>query len=56
MELNVKTTLAPDTRSDCLVVGVFERRKLSAAAQELDAALDGRLTTLLKRPSAIARR
>ncbi len=48
MELNVKTTLAPDTRSDCLVVGVFERRKLSAAAQELDAALEGRLTALLK--------
>ncbi len=49
MELTVKTTLPPATRSDCLVVGVFERRKLSAAAQELDAALDGRLAALLKR-------
>ena len=49
MELTVKTTLPTATRSDCLVVGVFERRKLSAAAQELDAALDGRLSALLKR-------
>ncbi len=48
MDLSVKTTLAPDTRSDCLVIGVFDRRKLSAAGQELDAALDGRLSALLR--------
>ncbi|MDX1606685.1 MAG: leucyl aminopeptidase [Candidatus Competibacterales bacterium] len=35
--------------SDCLVVGVFEERQLSSAAQRLDEASDGRIAELLQR-------
>lgn len=48
MDISVKTTLAPTHRAACLVVPVFERRKLSAIALQLDAAANGYLTTILK--------
>ncbi|HID48802.1 MAG TPA: leucyl aminopeptidase, partial [Chromatiales bacterium] len=48
MDISVKTTLAPSHRTACLVVPVFERRRLSAPALQLDAAADGHLTALLK--------
>ncbi|MCX8048389.1 MAG: leucyl aminopeptidase [Methylohalobius sp.] len=36
-------------RSDCLIIGVYERQKLSPSAKEIDQASDGFLTKLLKR-------
>jgi leucyl aminopeptidase len=36
-------------RTDCAIVGLYESGALSAAATQLDAALDGRLTRLVKR-------
>lgn len=48
MDISVKTTTAPIQRSACLVVGVFERRKLSSAAQELDVASNGYLAKVLQ--------
>ena len=48
MDISVKTTTAPTHRSACLVVGVFERRKLSSAALELDVASNGYLSMVLK--------
>ncbi len=48
MDISVKTTTATTHRSDCLVVGVFERRKLAGAAQELDAASNGYLSSVLQ--------
>jgi leucyl aminopeptidase len=48
MDISVKTTLAPTHRTACLVVPVFERRKLSATALQLDASANGYLTKILK--------
>jgi leucyl aminopeptidase len=48
MQISVKTTAPATTRSACLVIGVFERRKLSAAGEALDAACNGYLGRLLK--------
>jgi len=48
MEISVKTTTAPTHRSACLVVGVYERRKLSNAALELDSASNGYLSKILQ--------
>jgi len=48
MDISVKTTTAPTHRSDCLVVGVFERRKLSGAALNLDSASSGYLSKVLQ--------
>jgi len=48
MEFSVKTTSPADQRSACLVLGVFERRKLSAAAQQVDGACNHYLSQLLK--------
>ena len=48
MEISVKTTTAPTHRSACLVVGVYERRKLSNAALELDTASNGYLSKVLQ--------
>jgi len=50
--IKVINPTAPATaypRSGCIVVGVYAGRKLSAAAQALDRASRGHLTTLLKR-------
>lgn len=48
MDISVKTTIAPTQRSACLVIGVFERRKLCKVAQELDAASNGYLSKVLQ--------
>ena len=48
MEISVKTSTAPTQRSACLVIGVFEQRKLSNAAQELDTASNGYLSKVIK--------
>ena len=48
MDISVKTTVAPTQRSACLVIGVFERRKLSSAAAALDSASNGYLSKLLQ--------
>ena len=48
MDISVKTTTAPTNRSACLVVGVYERRKLSTAALELDTASNGYLSKVLQ--------
>ncbi|MBU1193106.1 MAG: leucyl aminopeptidase [Gammaproteobacteria bacterium] len=49
MEFNVTSGNPEKQRSGCLVIGVFEARKLSAAGKELDKASGGFLTTLLHR-------
>ena len=49
MKLEARVTDPTRQRSACLVVGVFEKRRLSAAAAALDQAMGGRLTRLLKR-------
>ncbi len=48
MEFSVKCNSPEKQRSGCLVVGVFESRKLSAAGQALDKASGGHLTALLR--------
>ncbi|MDX9951658.1 MAG: leucyl aminopeptidase [Methylophilaceae bacterium] len=49
MEFSIKSGNPEKQRSDCLVVGVYESRKLSVAAEALDTASNGYLTTVLKR-------
>ncbi len=49
MEFTVKSGNAEKQRSGCVVVGVFEKRRLSASARRLDAASDGLLTSLIRR-------
>jgi leucyl aminopeptidase len=49
VEFGVKTGSPERQRTGCVVVGVFERRRLSAAAQALDAACGGLLGTLVRR-------
>lgn len=49
MEFSIKSTSPEKQRKDCVVVGVFDTRKLSDAAAALDKASDGYLTTVLRR-------
>lgn len=49
MEFSVKSGNPEKQRSACVVVGVFEPRRLSAAAEKIDAATDGYLSALLRR-------
>ncbi|RUO29443.1 leucyl aminopeptidase [Aliidiomarina sanyensis] len=49
MEFNVKSGSPEKQRSACIVVGVFEPRRLSAAAEQLDKISDGYLSNLLRR-------
>lgn len=49
MEFSIKNGNPEKQRSDCLIVGVYEGRKLSAAASSIDQASNGYLSTLLKR-------
>ncbi|MEQ1601541.1 MAG: leucyl aminopeptidase [Methylophilaceae bacterium] len=49
MEFSIKTGNPEKLSKDCIIVGVFESRKLSAAAAVLDSASDGYLTTILNR-------
>jgi leucyl aminopeptidase len=49
MEFSIKSGSPEKQRAGCVVVGVFEGRKLSAAAQDLDAASGNFLAEVLKR-------
>lgn len=49
MEFSVKSGNAEKQRTGCVVVGVFEKRRLSAAAERLDAASGGMLGNLIRR-------
>jgi leucyl aminopeptidase len=49
MEFSVKTGALAKQRTPCLVLGIFERRQLSAPAEAIDEASGGRLAAILKR-------
>ena len=49
MEFSTKLASPVQIRSDCAVVGVFEPRKLTAAAAALDRAAKGYLTAIIRR-------
>ncbi len=49
MEFSIKSGSPEKQRTGCVVVGVFEGRKLTAAAQEIDKASKGYLAELLRR-------
>jgi leucyl aminopeptidase len=49
MEFSVKSGSPAKQRSACVVVGIFEPRRLSPAAETLDNASGGHLSTLLRR-------
>lgn len=49
MEYVVKSGSAEKLKTGCLIVGIWERRSLSDAAQAVDAASQGALTAVLKR-------
>ena len=49
MEFSVKSGSPEKQRSACVVVGVFEPRRLSPAAETLDQATNGYLSSLLRR-------
>ncbi|HYN77564.1 MAG TPA: leucyl aminopeptidase [Lamprocystis sp. (in: g-proteobacteria)] len=48
MEFKIKTGELAKHKTPCLVLGVFEKRKLSAPAQAVDQASNGRLSDLLR--------
>ena len=49
MEFSVKSGTPEKQRSGCLIVGVFETRKLSAAAEQIDEVAGGALSVVLRR-------
>lgn len=49
MEFAIQNSHPASLSSDCIVVGIFDRRKLPAAAKALDQALDGLISRVLKR-------
>ena len=49
MEFSTRTTTPEKARTDCVVVGVFEGRKLSRAAESIDRACKGAIGELVKR-------
>ncbi len=49
MEFSIKSGSPEKQRAGCVVVGVFEGRKLSASAQTIDRAAKGFLTEVMKR-------
>ena len=49
MEFNVKSGSPEKQRTACVVVGVFEPRRLTPAAQKLDDATDGYISSLIRR-------
>lgn len=49
MEFSIKNGNAEKQRTACVVVGVFEHRKLSEAAEAIDKASDGYLSSLMRR-------
>ncbi len=49
MEISVKSGNPEKQRSACVVVGIFERRKLSPAAEQMDEATNGYISSILRR-------
>jgi leucyl aminopeptidase len=49
MEFFVSTASPSRQRTDCAIVGVYDKGALSAAAEELDARIGGRIAKLVKR-------
>ncbi|HEV2523869.1 MAG TPA: M17 family peptidase N-terminal domain-containing protein, partial [Gammaproteobacteria bacterium] len=49
MEFNVKTGHPEKQRTNCIVVGVFENRKLSTIAERLDTTAENFISNLLKK-------
>lgn len=49
MEFGVKSGSPEKQRSDCIVVGVFEPRRLSPIAEQIDKISDGYISALLRR-------
>src|SRR5687768_12657786 len=49
MEFSIKSGHPEKQRTGCVVVGVFEGRKLTASAQALDAASGGYLADVIRR-------
>jgi leucyl aminopeptidase len=49
MEFKIKTGELAEQKTPCLVLGVFDKRKLSGPAETLDKASGGRLTEILNR-------
>jgi len=49
MEFSIKNGNPEKQRTDCVIVGVYESRKLTAAAVALDQATNGCLSDVLKR-------
>ena len=49
MELNVKSGSPEKQRSACIVVGVYEPRRLSGVAEQLDAISEGYISNLMRR-------
>lgn len=49
MEFSIKSGSPEKQSVDCIIVGVFESRKLSAVAEKLDHAADGKLSEILKK-------
>ncbi|MCC6533187.1 MAG: leucyl aminopeptidase [Burkholderiales bacterium] len=49
MEFSIKSGAPEKQRSACVVVGVFESRKLSAAAESIDRAAQGQLSDIVRR-------
>ncbi|MCP5421227.1 MAG: leucyl aminopeptidase [Gammaproteobacteria bacterium] len=49
MEYSVKSGTPEKQRTACLVLGVYEPRRLSTAAEHFDAACDGHLSSILRR-------
>ena len=49
MEFKIKTGDLATHKTPCLVLGIFEKRKLSGPAERIDEASDGRLSALLKK-------
>lgn len=48
MEFSVKSGSPEKQRSACIVVGVFEPRRLSPVAEQLDKISDGYISSLLR--------
>ena len=49
MEFSVKSGSVEKQRTGCVVAGLFEKRRMSSAAQRLDTASSGMLGTIIRR-------
>jgi len=48
MDISIKSGLSEKQKSACIILGIFEQRKLSPAAENMDKACNGQLTKILK--------